>query len=135
MGTQGFDVHVKRLEMRTFFLICGVLLTLITSTASVPANTSIETQLSGSWSGNGGGSSLTKDNVWYLGPQTVEYCFDIDQSFPLGPTHVKAIIDEAISDWLQFFKSHHLDQINFESDTMTFPDQKSRRISNVVCAH
>lgn len=66
---------------------------------------------------NGGEFSKDQDNVWFLGPEPVEYCVETDKLFGLRPEQTRPIVREALSDWIEFFKKYGLDRMQFHDLT------------------
>lgn len=63
----------------------------------------------GGWSGNGGGHSKMKDNIWFLGEASVPYCVEVGPNYPFEAVELKGLVQETINDWVTFFKQYGLE--------------------------
>ena len=68
------------------------------------------------WAGtstNGTGLAREQNNVWFLGPQAIEYCVDVAAGFNFGRETGKRLVRGAIDGWKSFFAKYQLDQMSF----------------------
>lgn len=86
----------------------------------------------GSWSGNGGGSSQTENNVWYLGSEDIRYCVLLADDYPLSEQVVHELIQQSFSDWKLFFEENHMLAAIFSSSDLSFMDGKTRGLSTGI---
>ena len=89
---------------------------------------SLNPSLLGNWSGNGGGDQ-TSDNVWYLGPQAVEYCIVRDPAYPLTEGELVPMVAASLNDWKHFFQRYGLDKKRFGTGPQKFHDGLPREMS------
>lgn len=95
-------------------------------TANMAVNTA---GLMGSWSGNGGGSVATKNNIWFLGEETVDYCILRSEEYPLSMVDLQLMVRNGFAKWMQFFSEHGLKWKFFHDEKLGFLDGKSRRMA------
>lgn len=90
----------------------------------------------GGWSGNGGGSRDESDNIWFIGNETIKYCFSKSPKYPLKGKELKALLDKAITEWVDFLKSYNLTNNNLAGgyshprlNSLQFSDGVNRKIT------
>jgi len=66
-------------------------------------------EIGGGWIGNGGDFHQTSQNIWFLGNETINYCIESSQDYPLSHDELKSLVKESISDWKDFFVKYGLD--------------------------
>ena len=64
----------------------------------------------GGWSGNGGDLLQDQDNAWFIGNETVEYCIERGDDFPLNFEELRNLVTESLHDWVNFFSAYGIDQ-------------------------
>lgn len=91
----------------------------------------------GGWSGNGGGSRDESDNIWFIGDSStpIKYCLSKAPDYPLKGNELKSLIEQSITEWVEFFKSYNLANNNLAGgfahprmNTLQFSDGKNRKL-------
>lgn len=54
------------------------------------------------------------DNVWFLGDEVVDYCVEVDPSFPGEAAKLDNVVRDSIDAWVQFFQKYGLDKQEFK---------------------
>jgi len=93
-------------------------------------------EIGGGWIGNGGDFYQTSQNIWFLGSETINYCIESSQDYPLSEDELRSLVEESIADWQTFFKKYGLDSQkiagNFKRprlNLLNFVDGKNRGIN------